>query len=74
MTNVRRLDKLGRIVIPKEIRKKMSMNPGDEIEIDCLDHCLLLALCKDQICKCCGNHCEIEFQYCPYCGELIHRA
>lgn len=30
---VRRLDELGRIVIPKEIRKTMHLNVGDEVDI-----------------------------------------
>ena len=30
---VRRVDELGRIVIPKEMRKKMSIDDGDPVEI-----------------------------------------
>ena len=30
---VRRIDELGRIVIPKEIRKNLRINTGDNVEI-----------------------------------------
>ena len=30
---IRRIDELGRIVIPKEIRKNLKMNTGDNVEI-----------------------------------------
>ena len=33
---IRRIDDLGRIVIPREIRRKMNINEGDPLEI-CLD-------------------------------------
>lgn len=40
---IRRIDELGRIVIPKEIRKKLKINEGENIEIyiDDLDHIIL---------------------------------
>ena len=31
---VRRIDELGRIVIPKELRRTMHLNVGDEMEIE----------------------------------------
>ena len=33
---IRRIDDLGRIVVPREIRRKMNINEGDPLEI-CLD-------------------------------------
>lgn len=38
---VRRIDELGRIVIPKEIRRTMRLSEGDEMEI-CVDNGVLL--------------------------------
>lgn len=34
---VRRIDDLGRVVIPKEIRRKLNIQEGDPLEITCTD-------------------------------------
>lgn len=39
---VRKLDHLGRIVIPSEIRKTLGIDPGDELEILATDEGILL--------------------------------
>ncbi len=39
---IRRVDELGRIVIPKEIRRTMRINVGDELEIGVDNECLIL--------------------------------
>ena len=39
---VRRIDELGRIVIPKEMRKTMRLQVGDEMEISANDEGLTL--------------------------------
>lgn len=39
---VRRIDELGRIVIPKELRRTMRLNEGDEMEISSEGECLIL--------------------------------
>lgn len=39
---IRRIDDLGRIVIPKEIRKNLKMNEGDSLEIYVLDDDVVL--------------------------------
>lgn len=39
---IRRIDELGRIVIPKEIRKKMKINNGENIEIYISDDNIIL--------------------------------
>ena len=39
---VRRIDDLGRIVIPKEIRRTLKINDGDNLEIYVSDDCILL--------------------------------
>ena len=45
MTNlgiIRRIDDLGRIVIPKELRKKLKINEGDEVQIYTQDNEVIL--------------------------------
>ena len=39
---VRRIDELGRIVIPKEMRRTMRLQVGDEMEICADDECIVL--------------------------------
>jgi len=39
---IRRIDELGRIVIPKEIRRTLRLHEGDEMEITVDDGCLML--------------------------------
>ena len=39
---VRRIDELGRVVIPKEIRKTLRINEGDPLEINALENTLTL--------------------------------
>lgn len=39
---VRRIDDLGRIVIPKEIRKAFAIKEGDPMEIYIKDHAIII--------------------------------
>ena len=39
---VRRLDELGRLVIPKEIRKRFQMKEGDSIEFYIVDNQIMI--------------------------------
>lgn len=38
---VRRIDDLGRVVIPKEVRRHLSIHEGDPLEIYTLDNCVI---------------------------------
>lgn len=40
---VRNLDKLGRLVVPKEIRKQLNINEGDAVEFYVHDECIVLS-------------------------------
>jgi AbrB family transcriptional regulator, transcriptional pleiotropic regulator of transition state genes len=50
---VRKMDDLGRIVIPIELRRSMNIHIGDPIEIFTDDGLIVLSPCK-QLCICCG--------------------
>ena len=39
---VRRIDDLGRIVIPREVRRSMGISDGDPLEIECKDDQIIL--------------------------------
>ena len=65
---LRKLDKLGRIVIPVEIRKEMDLNPGDEVEIMQKGKILNISKYKDTFCPECLTRCEHTDNYCKNCG------
>ena len=52
---VRRIDELGRIVIPKEIRKKLEINIKDPMEIYVDGRAITLKKVEDN-CVFCGNN------------------
>jgi transcriptional pleiotropic regulator of transition state genes len=51
---VRNIDELGRIVIPKEIRKSLRIKNYDSMDIYLKDGVICIAQCKLQ-CTCCGS-------------------
>ncbi len=53
---VREMDKLGRIVIPKELRRTMQIQPGDPIEIFTNDDSIVLKKYSNR-------------RTCIFCGE-----
>lgn len=51
---VRSMDSVGRIVVPKEMRKALGINDGDDVEILYLNNSVVLK--KHEIsCKICGS-------------------
>lgn len=64
----RKLDKLGRIVIPIEMRKEMELKPGDEVEITQNGKSLNITKYKDIFCPECLTRCEHTDNYCKNCG------
>lgn len=42
MTAKLKVDKLGRIVLPKPVRDKLELKPGDELELETLDDRIML--------------------------------
>ena len=52
---IRRVDELGRVVIPKEIRKKLEISEKDPIEIYVEGHSIVLKKIEDN-CIFCGNN------------------
>ncbi len=68
---VRNIDELGRIVVPKEIRTKLSISPEDPIEIYVEDEKIILV--KDtESCIFCGKRGELaEFKGKKVCPECI---
>ncbi len=65
---VRKMDELGRIVIPKEIREKYNLEEGTEIEILAKDDKVILRKYKNTFCPKCLTRCEHIDSYCRNCG------
>lgn len=65
---VRKMDELGRIVIPKEIRDKYKIEEGTEIEIFVEDDKIILQKYKDTFCPKCFTRCDHVDSYCRNCG------
>jgi len=71
---IRGLDNMGRVVIPKEIRKFLDMTEGvDEFEIYMQDDCIVLKKHKSN-CVFCGaeDNC-IEFESQKICKSCIEK-
>ena len=68
---VRNVDELGRIVIPKEMRKKIDIGSSDPIEIYVEDDKIILQKYKN-VCAFCGNsESLVSFKGKNICTECI---
>ncbi len=65
---VRKMDELGRIVIPKEIRDKYGLEEGTEVEIYTQGDKIILQKYKNTFCPKCLTKCEHIDNYCKHCG------
>lgn len=66
---VRKMDELGRIVIPKEIRDKYELEEGTEIEINTSKNGeIVLRKYKNTYCPQCLTRCEHTDNFCSKCG------
>lgn len=66
----RRLDELGRIVIPMEIRKNLNIEIREPLEILQVGDKIEIAKRKDiRVCYNCGKTLEETYKYCPHCGK-----
>lgn len=66
---VRKVDELGRIVIPKEIRDKFGLREGTEIEINASKNGeIVLGKYKNTCCPQCLTRCEHIDNFCSKCG------
>lgn len=63
---IRKVDELGRIVLPIELRRKMSIAVRDPLEIYVDGDCIILKK-YEPACIFCGNHDDIS----TYKGKLI---
>ena len=71
---IRNIDELGRIVIPKPLRKKMNINDYDPIEIYVEDDKIILTK-YSSVCLFCGSNTDLatfkDKKMCSACIESI---
>ncbi|MFB9327427.1 MULTISPECIES: AbrB/MazE/SpoVT family DNA-binding domain-containing protein [Paenibacillus] len=68
---VRKVDQLGRIVLPKSLRKRYQMNEGDPVEILVQGDHIILERYRPR-CVFCGNMEEVrEFKERYLCSQCI---
>ena len=71
---IRGLDNMGRVVIPKEIRKFLDMTEGvDEFEIYMQDDCIILKKHKPACVFCGAEENCIEFENQKICKNCIQK-
>ena len=68
---IRRIDELGRIVIPKEIRKKLEINIKDPMEIYVDGRAITLKKVEDNCVFCGGNKNLINFKEKLICEKCL---
>ena len=68
---IRRVDELGRIVIPKEIRNNLGIKEDSAIEIFTEGKSIILKKYESKICKLCGARSAEEDKFCRYCGKEL---
>ena len=65
---VRRVDELGRIVIPVEIRERLEIKEKDPIEISMNGTSIVLEKFKTVLCRNCCLRVEEGDKFCKHCG------
>lgn len=65
---VRKVDELGRVVIPIEIRNKFQIEEHTELEILVSHGNIILHKSNDKECPLCHKRCNEDDRFCSSCG------
>ena len=68
---VRNIDEMGRLVLPKEMRRKMDIESGDEIEFYAEDDRIVLRKYQPSCLFCGGEVALVEYKGKRLCAECI---
>ena len=66
------VDRLGRIVIPIDYRRKLGLGEGSEIEISCENDKLIITV-MENACRLCGAKLTEEYEI-PLCESCIDKV
>jgi transcriptional pleiotropic regulator of transition state genes len=69
------VDRLGRIVIPIDYRRKLGLGEGSEIDISCEDKKLIITA-TENACRLCGAKLteEYEIPLCKSCIDMVKKT
>lgn len=68
----RKIDGLGRIVIPKEFRTELNIHIDEYLDMTVQDGKIILSVVDDKIeCKKCKSLINVDANYCSYCGKKV---
>lgn len=65
----RHVDELGRIVIPKELRRGLDIEEGDLMEISLKGQDVILRKVNQKCCTNCGQAVNLKDKFCRNCGK-----
>ena len=68
---VRNIDEMGRLVLPKEMRRKMDIEPGDEIEFFAEEDRIILRKYQPSCFFCGAEATVIDYKGKRLCAECI---
>ena len=68
---IRKVDELGRIVMPKELRKRLDIEIGTSIEIFTEGRSIILKKYDQIVCDSCGLKVDEEDKFCKHCGKEL---
>lgn len=81
---IRRVDDLGRIVLPSHIRKALNLNPGNHVSVDLDEDGIIRVVPVEERCSICGesveekHHTKVKIGanekcVCFHCAQTIAR-
>ncbi len=68
---IRKLDDLGRIVIPSNLRKTLDLKPGDELEMYAQEECIVMRKFEPGCVFCGGTYRIMEFKEKNICAACL---
>lgn len=71
MDAIKKIDSLGRIVIPSDIRNTLGMSPNDSIEMTIKDNQLILTKHQQTCSMCGGTNDLITFEQLILCKDCL---
>ena len=72
-TNFREIDKLGRIVISKDIRKHLGINPGDTLQINAEGDTIVIKKAEQKCVFCNSDESLVELDGKSVCRDCVEK-